>query len=170
MDPVIVASVVIFTSFIRAALRAIVPLLAGAVAAIIAGGLFALLLRRADIADFFSAASAVGIGVLVALVVNGSLGAAADSLSQEARAGTIALTTIGILAALIGQLTTGSAIVRGASFATTWGGMTAGVLGLVYFVRTETPSPNADRAGELALASFREGAGSKLPPQSDKPG
>jgi hypothetical protein len=130
--------------------------------------LFALLLRHAAVADFFSAASAVGIGVLVALVVNGSLGTTADSTAQEARAGTIALATIGIVAALIGQLTTGSAIVRGIFFAATWGGMTAGVLGLVYFVRTETPDPDADRAAELGLDSFRHESETSRAPGPDE--
>jgi hypothetical protein len=136
-------------AFFQALVRAVVPLLAGLVAAGLAAVAFVVLLRGALLDSFFSDAAAVGIGVLIALVVNGSLRATSQPLAREIRAGTIALSATGTLAALVGQLSTGSAVLRGIFFALTWGGMTAGVLGLVFFVRGETGS-GQDPAAALA--------------------
>lgn len=135
--------------FIQALVRALVPLLAGLAAAGLAAVLFVLLLSGAQLDSFFSDAASVGIGVLIALVVNGSLREASGPLAREVRAGTVALSAVGTLGALVGQLSTGAAVLRGIFFALTWGGMTAGVLGLVFFVRGETAS-GQDPAAALA--------------------
>jgi hypothetical protein len=147
-------------AFVQALVRAVVPLVVGLIAAALAAVLFVLLLTGAELGGFFSDAASVGIGVLIALVVNGSLRGTSQPLAQEIRAGTIALSAIGTLGALVGQLSTGSAALRGISFALTWGGMTAGVLGLVFFVRGETES-GPDPA--IALAR-RGGLGDHHPP------
>ena len=42
---------------------------------------------------------------------------------------------------MAGQLVTGSAVARGILFALAWGGLMAGVLGSVFFVRAETGPP-----------------------------
>ena len=140
-------------AFVKSLARAVVPLLAGLAAAVLAGAAFIVLLSGAQIGAFFSDASAVGTGVLIALVVNGSFGGpSAEPLAQEVRAGTIALSALGTVAALIGQLATGSTVLRGVFFAAAWGGMTAGVLGLVFFVRGETAT-GPDPAARLALSA-----------------
>jgi hypothetical protein len=138
--------------FARATVRAILPLLAGIMGGLLAGLLFVLFLEHRPLGEFFTSAAEVGAGVFVALIVNGSLHPSrsfrATEAGQEARAGTVALATIGTLAALIGHLTTNDAL-SGVLFALTWGGLSAGVLGLVYFVRTE-PTGTSVGVGNIA--------------------
>jgi hypothetical protein len=147
--PIAAMAPTLIKAFIQALVRAVVPLLAGLVAGALAAVAFVLLLSGAELGGFFSDASSVGTGVLIALVVNGSLGGTPQPLALEVRAGTVALSAVGTLGALVGQLSTGSTVLRGICFALTWGGMTAGVLGLVFFVRGETAS-GQDPAALLA--------------------
>jgi hypothetical protein len=155
MDPTTLITALLSTSweaakallipFLQAAVRAILPLLAGIAGALIAGACFILFLEHRPLDEFFTSAAEVGAGVFIALIVNGSFHPSrsfrATAVGQEARAGTVALATIGTLAALIGHLTTDGTL-SGVLFALTWGGLTAGVLGLVYFVRTEPTGPS----------------------------
>ena len=170
--------------------RALVPLVVGTVSACIAGAFYAVFLRHANVEPFFSSASSVSVGILLALIINGlfpkiqSTGASAESpgsapqpsplpppgtgfkealrtlrgvwqvqihptpqieaLIDQVRAGTVALAAVGAFCALVGELVTGSGIVRGLLFAFSWGGMTAGLVGLVFFISPKLPAVGQD--------------------------
>jgi hypothetical protein len=128
--------------------RAAVPLVGGLLASAVAAVVYFVSQREASIDDFFSAGAQVAVGVLVALVVElrASHVAAGDLAARQAREGTIALCAIAVGTALLGVLLSGagdvSSIARGAAFSLTWGGMVAGVIGLLMFV-----GPGRDAAG-----------------------
>jgi hypothetical protein len=145
VDVVLIAQIAtrLVSGFAIVVLRAVVPLMLGVLSACIAGVLYAAFLGEAALGAFFSSASGVGVGVLLALIVNGVTRTQPDELDREIRAGTVALAAVGSFSALSGQLVTGSSIARGALFALTWGGITAGILGLVFFVRIEEERPSA---------------------------
>jgi hypothetical protein len=131
---VITETTKVLRTFARSAVQAVVPLVVGVAGGIVATLFFVFLLSGQTLTAFFSAASSVDIGLLIALIVNTAT-ATTTAAAREGRAGTVALVNIGMIAALIGQLTIGSTPLKGVLFAVTWGGITAGVLGLVFFVR-----------------------------------
>jgi hypothetical protein len=134
-------------AFVKSIVRGVVPALLGLIAACIAGVLYAVFLEDGRVGGFFASASGVAIGVLLALIVNGLARAQSDEVRREMLAGSVAVAAIGAFCALTGQLVTGSALATGILFALTWGGMTAGVLGLVFFVREDLDRPADGRVG-----------------------
>jgi hypothetical protein len=118
---------------VAVAVTAVVPLVFGLLCGLVATGIYAWQLADADLSDFFGSAAQVGIGVLVALVLDSVRPGARDALARSLHAGTVALTAVGTTWALIGVLVSGP-IVSGVAFALTWGGIAAGVLGLLIFV------------------------------------
>jgi hypothetical protein len=172
MDPITVAtaSLQIPKAFFVAVSRALVPLLLGTVCACVAGGLYAVFLAHQTIAGFFSSAATIAAGVLIALIVNGLRPDEVLGVDHDIRAGTVALAAVGAFSAITGELVTGSTIVRGLLFALAWGGLMAGVLGLVFFLRAQSEPPskvmeNPDIGHLLGLIPRTE---SPTPPRGDQ--
>jgi uncharacterized membrane protein len=106
----------------------------------------------------------------VAFIVNTAT-ATTDSAARDARAGTVALVILGMIATLVGQLTIASAVLRGVLFAIAWGAIATGLLGLVYFIRLGQPGATVelgsarleavegpDPAAGLSITELREEA------------
>jgi hypothetical protein len=146
MEPILttfIASAQIPKAFLLVISRAVVPLLVGIVCACIAGALYATFLVSEKIGGFFSSAAGIATGLLIALIVNGLRRDDAQGVDPSIRAGTVALAAIGLFSAMTGQLVTGSTVLRGFLFALAWGGLMAGVLGLVFFLSTHVLSFSA---------------------------
>ena len=110
------------------------PLAFGALCGLIAAVLFAILRPDDRLTTFFGAAAEVGVGILIALIVERVVRQSDDPRVQRASAGTVTLAGLGTAAALVGLLITGSTVARAAAFTLTWGGLGAGVTGLFVFV------------------------------------
>lgn len=148
---------VAFGMMIVALLRSVVPLAIGLIGGCIAGALYAGFLSDANIGPFFSSVTGVGVGVLIALMIN-SLEAGPDWMEWQGwmrwegpmRAGVVGLVAIALFSALVGQLVTGSALVRGILFGLTWGGMTSGVVALFFSLATQKIRRELDTPESLA--------------------
>jgi hypothetical protein len=124
-----------------AIVAAIVPLTFGVLAAAVSGAVYAWQLAGADLGNFFGAAAQVGVGLLIALAIEGVTRESDANegeplvhyLLRSLRIGAGVLTAIGTTAALTGLLASGT-IITGVAFALTWGGLAAGLFGLLVFV------------------------------------
>jgi hypothetical protein len=117
----------------RSILRAVVPLISGVLSGVAAAVLYAVFLRSGETGDFFPSAAQVDAGLLVALVVEAGVVRARlrpTWLQLQAQVGTLVLAAIGMASSLVGTVLTGSTIAIGAAFALSWGGTSAGVIGL----------------------------------------
>ena len=134
IESLVVATVGLIGDVTRSVARAMVALFLGVALGTVAGLLYAVFRPvETQVHDYFSAASQVGVGVLIALVVElratkGFL--EASFLERQPRVGTLILTAVGCCASLAGTLVTGSAVASGSLFGLSWGGSTAGVTGL----------------------------------------
>ena len=166
------AAVQIPKSFLAAISRAVVPLILGIFCAGVAGGFYAVFLADQGIGGFFSSAAGIATGVLIALIVNGLARDPATSVDPDIRTGTVALAAVGLFSALVGELITGGAALRGILFALVWGGMMAGVLGLVFFLRAAAEAPvDVTESPDLGrLLGLLSETGSGTVPSSDKSG
>ena len=139
--------------------EALVPLLFGATCAGAAAVLYVAFLRDADLVNFYSAASQVGVGLLVVLIVEGVVARGDDPSTRPLRAGTVAMAAFGTLCALAGVLVTAT-FPRGILFALTWGGVGTGMIGLFVFVAG--PAADASSSGKRHASA----AGYAVPDQS----
>lgn len=120
---------------------AIVPFTFGVLAAVVSGALYAWQLTAVDLGNFFGAAAQVGVGLLIALAIEGVTRESVANereklvryLLRSLRVGAGVLTAVGTTGALIGLLVSGT-IITGVAFALTWGGLAAGLFGLLIFV------------------------------------
>ncbi len=117
----------------RSLVKAMVPLALGLLAGVIAGVLYAVFVPDTRIPDYFSSAAQVAAGVLVALVVelraDRDFGRASP-LQRQTRVGILILAGIGCASSLAGTLVAGSTVTIAFLFGLSWGGSTAGVIGL----------------------------------------
>jgi hypothetical protein len=112
---------------------AAVPLTFGLLCVTVSAVGYAWQLADQHLGSYFSSAAQVGVGVLVALIVEGAVrGTDDDPLVRGLRAGTLALTAAGTAASLIGLVVSG-AVAGGVMFGLAWGGLAAGVVGLLVF-------------------------------------
>lgn len=136
-----------------------VPLMFGALAALGSTGGYMWQLADKDLGGYFSSAAQVGVGVLVSLIIEGAVWKGDDDpLIRSLRAGTLAQTAAGTAASLVGLLVSG-AVVVGLMFALTWGGLAAGVIGLLVFAGDPTTArrvpPQAPRRTRQSQAPQR---------------
>jgi hypothetical protein len=115
----------------------------------------------------------VGAGILLALIINGLARPSADALQDAMLPGTVAFTAMGAFCALVGKVVTND-VAGGFLFALTWGGMSCGILALVFFLSTDArgrvpirrlrsdPRPDGDDAPQNAVA-VPEPAGATTP-------
>jgi hypothetical protein len=124
----------VLRSFASAILYAVFALLLGAIVGVATGLLYFFdLFGDGAVSSFFSSATGVTTGVLLALIVNG-FARQASSQTRRDIAGTVAIASLGTFAALIGQLAADH-VLRGVCFAVACGGLSAGIFGLVFFLR-----------------------------------
>lgn len=117
---------------VREAGAALVPVVFGTVAAVLAGTGYAVLLWGSDVQEFFSVGAQIVIGVLLAIALEMRKGSGADAIE-------IGLQILGLLTVLGGAVSALAGLLAGphpaelvcAAFALTWGGLFAGFASLM---------------------------------------
>jgi hypothetical protein len=153
----LVLTVDLINDLSRSVRKASVPLVLGLISGAIAGVLYLVFLpAEPRVQDYFSAAAQVGVGVLLALVVELRAErsfAEASYLERQGRVGIVILTAVGCAGSLAGTLVSGSAPASGLLFGLSWGGTTAGVAGLFQLLlnrrrQTEDTDPSSNSLRE----------------------